>query len=186
MNDPNDYGASLLLAKARVTPLSGFTIPRSELAGTVLQSRLGLTTIKALQSEASMSPKGAILLSDSKCSISAVDTTTRVLKTFFHNKVAEIVDNIAQMRKYCDVEDIHYVSGDSNPADLGTRGNVVAGDLGPDSYWLKGPHFFGFRRDGWLVTRDFTRDKVPDDEVGSQEKLLDSFYQDLYYKCEVW
>ena len=83
-----DYDASLLLAKARVTPLSGYTIPRSELAGTVLQSRLGLTAIKALQSEPSMTPKGAILLFDSKCSISAVDIVSRVLKPFFHKKVA--------------------------------------------------------------------------------------------------
>ena len=67
-----------------------------------------------------MTPKGAILLSDSKCSIAAVDTVSRVLKPFFHNKVAEIIDNIAQMRKYCDVEDIHYVAGDLNPAYLGT------------------------------------------------------------------
>ena len=71
-----------------------------------------------------MRPRGVIPLSDSKCSISAVDTTTRVLKPFFHNKLAEIIDNMAEMRKYCPVEEIHYVAGDSNPADLATRGNV--------------------------------------------------------------
>ena len=38
------------------------------------------------------------------------------------------------MRKYCDVEDIHYVAGDLNPADLGTRGIVVPGDLGLGSF----------------------------------------------------
>ena len=82
----HDYDANLLLAKARVTPLAGYTIPMSELSGTVLQTRLGLTAVKALKSEQSMAPRGAIMLSDSKCSISAVDTTTRVLKPFFHNK----------------------------------------------------------------------------------------------------
>ena len=177
-----DYDASLLLAKARVTPLSGYTIPRSELAGTVLQSRLGLTAIKALQSEPSMTPKGAILLSDSKCSIAAVDTVSRVLKPFFHNKVAEIIDNIAQMRKYCDVEDIHYVAGDLNPADLGTRGIVVPGDLGPGSFWHKGPLFFGSRRDLWPVTRDFTRDgdDVPDAEIRKSGKTAWTAFIRIY------
>ena len=33
-----DFDANLLWAKARVTPLSGYTVPRSELSGTVLQS----------------------------------------------------------------------------------------------------------------------------------------------------
>ena len=44
-----DFEASLLLAKARVTPLNGYTVPRSELSGTVLGSRLALSTVKALQ-----------------------------------------------------------------------------------------------------------------------------------------
>ena len=63
--------------------------------------------------------KGVVMLSDPKCSISAVDTTCRVLKPFFH-RVTEIVDDMTQMKKYCPVEDIHYVSGDDNPADLAT------------------------------------------------------------------
>ena len=35
-----DFSASLLWAKARVTPLSGYTIPRSEISGAVLESRM--------------------------------------------------------------------------------------------------------------------------------------------------
>ena len=176
----HDYDAHLLLAKARVTPLAGYTIPRSELSGTVLQTRLGLTVVKALQSEKSMVPRGAIMLSDSKCSISAVDTTTRVLKPFFHNRVAEIVDNITEMRKYCHVEDIHYVSGEENPADLGTRGSVKAEDLGPGSFWQKGPSFLCSRRDLWPVTRDFTRSDVPDDEVRQSGKSAWAAYIRVY------
>ena len=94
-----DYDANLLLAKARVTPLSGYTIPRSELSGTLLQSRLSLTAVKALQSEKRMCPKSVVPLSDSKCTISAMDTVSRVLKPFFHNRVSEILDNMAQIKK---------------------------------------------------------------------------------------
>ena len=175
-----DYEASLLMAKARVTPLSGFTIPRSELSATVLQTRLGLTVVKALQSEESMSPRGVSLLSDSKCTISAVDTTTRVLKPFFHNRVAEIVDNMAEMRKYCPVEDIHYVASADNPADLGTRGCVKAEDLGPNSFWQKGPLFFGSWRGLWDVSRDFNRDPVPDEEVRQRGTAAWTAYMRAY------
>ena len=167
-----DYDASLLWAKARVTPLSGYTIPRSELSGTVLESRMCLRTVKALDRESSMKPAGVIMLSDSKCSISAVDTVSRALKPFFHNRVSEIIENMTEMKKYCEVEDIAYVSGELNPADLATRDKAVLSVLGPNSFWQKGPSFLGSRRDTWPVTRDFTRPDVPDEEVRSKSSLL--------------
>ena len=43
-----DYDANLLWAKARVTPLSGYTVPRSELCGALISSRLLLTVAAAL------------------------------------------------------------------------------------------------------------------------------------------
>ena len=162
---PLDYQASLVLAKARVTPLSGYIVPRSELSGAVLGSRMALTTVKALQSEVSMQPRGVIMLSDSKCTISAVDTTSRALKPFFHNRVSEVIENMTEMKKYCPVEDIFYVPSELNPADLGTRGTAKVTDLGPESFWYLGPTFVCSRRDHWPVTRDFIAEDVPDDEV---------------------
>ena len=50
-----------------------------------------------------------------------------------HNRVAEIVDTMSEMRKYCQVEDLQYVSGELNPADLATRGNVNVEDFGRNS-----------------------------------------------------
>ena len=112
------------------------------------------------------------MLGDSKCLISAVDTTSRALKPFFHNRVSEIIENMNEMKKYCQVEDIFYVSGDLNPADLATRDKAVLSDLGPGSFWQKGPSFLGSRRDTWPVTRDFTRSEVPDNEVRGKSALL--------------
>ena len=167
-----DYDANLLWAKARVTPLSGYTVPRSELSSTVLMSRMAKTTVKALQGEDYMKPKGVIMMSDSECSIAAVETTSRVLKPFFHNRVAEILDNVTEMKKYCDVEEIHHVSSENNPADLATRDQTKLEDLAPDSFWFKGPSFFSSRRDLWLVSRDFIRKEVPDTEVRGKHAFL--------------
>ena len=167
-----DYDANLLWAKARVTPLNGYTVPRSELSGTVLECRMTKTTVKALQSEDYMKPKGVIMLSDSECSISALDTTTRALKPFFHNRVSEILEDMNEMRKYCPVEDLHHVSSEDNPADLATRGFAKIGDLGPGSFWQKGPSFLCSRRALWPVTRDFMRKEIPDVEVRGKPAFL--------------
>ena len=129
-----DFISSLLCAKAKVTPRAGFTIPRGELSGCVLQSRLALTAVKAFQTEENLKPMGVTMLSDSRCSISAVEKSTSALKPFFHNRVGEILDNIAAMKKYCPVEDFHHVSGDLNPADPATRGLARVDERGPASF----------------------------------------------------
>ena len=167
-----DFVSSLLCAKAKVTPKSGYTIPRSELFSCVLQTRLALTVVKALQTEASMRPEGVILLSDSRCSISALEKSTSALKPFFHNRVGEIIDNMTAMRKFCHVENFHHVSGDQNPADLATRGLACADQLGPGSFWQQGPAFLSLRRDLWPVSREFVGDQLPDEEVRTRKAVI--------------
>ena len=98
-----DYVAKLLWSKARVTPLAGYTVPRSELSGAVLLSRMGATTVKALSMDDSMIPSSMILLSDSKCTISVVEKSSSSLKPFFHNRVSELLENMKAVGKICTV-----------------------------------------------------------------------------------
>ena len=130
-----------------------------------MHSRSCLTTVKALSKEPSMSPKGVVMLSDSMCSIAAVETKSRSLKPFFHNRVAEIINNMEEMKQYCPVEKIFHIPGNLNPADLATRGKAHLSDLGPGSFWQTGPSFFRLRRDKWPVTRNVDLLEVPPDEV---------------------
>ena len=160
-----DFVSNLLLAKARVTPLSGYTIPRSELASTVLMSRSALTVVKALNTDSSMQPSCVTMFSDSRFTISIAAKSTSALKPFFHNRVSELTENIALMRKVCEVDDIHYVASADNPADLATRGGVKLKDIGPDSFWQKGPTFLCSRRDLLPVSRDFLPEDVPEEEI---------------------
>ena len=145
--------------------LGAIKLPMSELAGAVLGSRLALTTVKALQSESSMKPKGVVMLSDSMCTISAIETSTRALKLFFHNRVSEILENMSEIKKYCPMEDISYITSELNPADVGTRGTARVGDIGANSFWYRGPNFLRSRRNLWPDTRDFISAEIPDDEV---------------------
>jgi hypothetical protein len=167
-----DFSAQLMCAKSRVTPLSGLTIPRSELSGMVLSSRLTLTVARALSVEESMHPTGSVTLSDSECSISALDKTSSAFKPYFHNRVSEIKENSRALAQICEVEDVHHIPREFNVADIATHPGAGLSDLGPDSVWQKGPSFLARRRDLWPVSRDFIKKEVPDAELRTKRTNL--------------
>ena len=70
-SDKEQFSAELALCKAKVPPLDGLTVPRGELTGLCLQSRLVLVVTAALQ-KLDVKPVLAILLCDSQCSINAI------------------------------------------------------------------------------------------------------------------
>ena len=159
-----DYEAALCISKGRVCPLRGYTVPRAELCGALVTSRLLLTVAVAL-SKLDEKPVGAVMLLDSRCTISALEATSGNLLPFFQNRIAEIVENLAAVSKYCEVEPVQWVSTDDNPADLLTRGNVDIKDLGPKSFHQLGPKFLTLPRERWPVTREFVRTKLPETEI---------------------
>ena len=168
------YVSRLLWAKARVTPLTGFTVPRSELSAMVLLSRMGVTTVKALSLDPSTIPESMIFLTDSKCTISVTEKSTSSLKPFFHNRVCELIENMNAAKKICTVEDIFYIASESNPADLATRPGIKLSDIGPQSFWQCGPSFLSSGRDSWPISRDFVAVDIPDDEIRAR-KTFSSF-----------
>ena len=157
------FSSSLLVAKCRVTPLRGFTVPRSELSGGLLVSRLVLTAVLAL-SRLDEKPTSSVILLDSTCTISSLEENARKLKPFFHNRRGEMLENMDKVREVCSMEEVHHVSGKLNPADVATRANTKIEDIGPGSFWQTGPTFLCTPREHWPVTRDFVRVDIPDDE----------------------
>ena len=163
-NGRGDYSASLLISKGRVCPLRGYTVPRSELCGGLITSRLLLTVATAL-SKLEEKPASAIMLLDSRCTISALESMCGNLLPFFQNRVSEILENLEALSKFCEVDQVHWIPSSENPADLLTRGDLNLRDLGPLSFHQQGPKFFTFPRKEWPVTRDFIRTKLPDSEI---------------------
>ena len=159
-----DYVASLAISKARVCPLRGYTVPRSELCGALVTSRLLLSVAVAL-SKLDEKPSGAVMCLDSRCIISALEIKSGNLLQFFQNRVAEIAENLEAVSKYCEVEPVQWVNSDDNPADLLTRGDVNLVDIGPNSLHQVGPKFLTLPRERWPVNRDFIPIKMPDVEV---------------------
>ena len=156
------YAARLALCKARVPPLTGLTVPRGELTALTLQTRLVNVVVRALQ-KLDYPPVSAVMMSDSKCAISSVQTT-RSLLPYFQNRVAEIRENIGQIQKYCPVEDVQYVESALNPSDLSTKACSKVSELGPDSLHQTGPNFISLPRGRWPVSGHFSPHDIPDVE----------------------
>ena len=129
------FSSKLLCAKAKVTP-----IPHSKLSAGVLVSRLLLTTVEAL-CKLYEKPSNALILIDSTCTINSLEANAKHLKPFFHNKRAEILENLEEIRHYCPIEERHHVSGSSNPADIATRGDAKLEDMCPLNFCQTGPSF---------------------------------------------
>ena len=107
------FVAALVISKARVCPLRGYTVPRSELCGALITSRLMLVVVKAL-AKLEGKPCGAIMLMDSRCVISALEVTSGNLLPFFQNRAAEVLENLEAISKYCPIEPVHWIPSAEN------------------------------------------------------------------------
>ena len=117
-------------------------------------SRLLLAVITAM-CKMEEAPIGVVMLLDTRCVISALELTSTKLMPFFQNRLAKVHENLETIGRMCEVEPVHWVQTDLNPADLLIRGNVHLQDLGPDTFYQKGPKFLSSSRESWPVTRSF-------------------------------
>ena len=164
--DTQDGGvcARILMAKCRVAPLVGMTIPRGEMQSLTILSRLLVVVAEAYPSRfASIST-----FTDSMCSIGALAKISTALKPFFGNRVSEILQLRAKLREVTeDLAPVHHIPGEGNPADVGTRPGVRACQLGPESLWQQGPPFLKLPYDQWPTTSEDSRSgaRLPGCEV---------------------
>ena len=83
-----------------------------------------------------------------------------------------MIENMDCIGKLCPIEDVHHVAGDLNPADIATRGLAKLSDIGPGSFWQKGPPFLCSRRVDWPVSREFVRMYLPEEETCQKSSFL--------------
>ena len=161
-----DGGATvrILMAKCRVAPLLGMTVPRGEMQSLTILTRLMVVAAEAFPARfASVSA-----YTDSMCSIGALSKTSTALKPYFGNRVSEIQHLRSQLAELTDdLAPVHHIPGSNNPADVGTRSGVLVEDLGEGSVWQRGPTFLGLPYADWPITTDEARftARVPSEEV---------------------
>ena len=118
--------------------------------------------------------KSALMMLDSECTIATLESSSKTLKPFFLNRKQEIIENLESIKKFCEVEPVHWIKSEDNSSDILTRGTATADDIGPTSVWQNGPDFFRLPRHMWPVSREFISD--PKSKIPAEETKLPGDY----------
>ena len=133
----NRVNCSLVMGKARVTPLKPITIPRLELTAAVVSVRAS----EMLRQELRYDEIEEAFWTDSKVVQAYIHNDTRRFHTFVANR-------LQQIREHTVPEQWKYIEGKKNPADDASRGLSLK-DLLQSSRWLRGPSFLWDHHDSW-------------------------------------
>ncbi|XP_045783685.1 uncharacterized protein LOC123879835 [Maniola jurtina] len=153
---------SLLAAKTRVSPIKQVSIPRLELCGAALLSRLLAEVADVL----SISKNNIRAWTDSTVVLSWLNSHPSRWKTFVANRVAEILTTMDSAQWY-------HVSSKENPADCESRG-LQPGLLAENELWFSGPQFL---REQTIKYKKPTNVKVHLEEAISAAKELQQLNQ---------
>ena len=148
----NSVKVSLLASTTRVAPLKQLTIPRLELLGCLLLSRLVKDVMVALKDRVSV--ENMVFWSDSQVSLAWIIRKEKRWKPWVENRVVEF-------RKVVACENWKFVKGELNPADIPTRLSKYLIECFSSS-WFSGPSSL----------RDFAVETFQIDEGSSMEDVL--------------
>ncbi|XP_066597118.1 uncharacterized protein [Prorops nasuta] len=129
INNNSKVEYQLLCSKSRVAPLKGLTIPKAELCGALLLTRLYQDVIKSLSQQTLES----FFWTDSSIVLHWINMPTNRLKIFVSNRVKEIQSKTT-------IANWHHVTSKDNPADVLSRGQKPR-EFSRNSGWFTGPPF---------------------------------------------
>ncbi|XP_031755219.1 uncharacterized protein LOC116409808 [Xenopus tropicalis] len=149
-----------VLGKAKLAPCPELTVPRLELCAAVL----AVDIAEFITKEIDTNIDSVSYFTDSRIVLGYICNEKRRFYVFVSNRVQRI-------RRSSLPEQWHYVSTESNPADLATR-SVPAAHL-KDTMWFTGPPFLSHSHHLKLETETFTLvDPAQDTEIRPQVTTL--------------
>lgn len=154
-----EFGVRFIAAKSRVAPLKRLTIPRLELQGAVLASRLGKTILE----ECRFKFEKAVYFRDSRIVLAWICSESRRFKPFVSVRVGEIQDN-------SDPAEWRHIPGELNVADEVSRGISVKNLA---DRWQKGPSFLRLPESEW-----------PQDATAADQRGVDREQRAVYLVFE--
>ncbi len=145
--------STLIMAKARVTPLKSPTIPRMELTAATVAIKMD----KLLKKELELELDESIFWTDSTAVLKYLNSESTRFKTFVANRISTILEH-SQTSQW------RYINTTLNPADHVSRGQTVEAFLNNES-WLSGPSFLLCPQDQWPKNPDPGMADINDPEV---------------------
>ena len=143
---------SLVLAKTKVSPIKRLTIPRLELCGAHLLSRLLYHVTKIYQ----LPIAKVYAWTDSTIVLNWLDGSPKRFKTYVGNRVSTIIDRVPSN---C----WNHVKGLDNPADCASRG-LFPSELVKHGLWWRGPEWLRFSQVDWPIQSTLSPNKMCDEE----------------------
>lgn len=128
-HDDDTISCNLIAAKTKVSPIRVTTIPRLELCGALLASKL----VRKCAQSLSIDDVPITVWCDSKIVLAWLATHPSKWATFVAHRASEIHENI-------DATCWKYVPTKQNPADIASRGSTI-NELQCSSIWWHGPTF---------------------------------------------